>query len=94
ILDLKNEVDALSERVKELEGSGSRQIPAQSQYDPRNDVDDAEWQEQSDELSIRKNTGDLIERALEKHAGNVKAAAAELGISERTVYRKLAKMKK
>ena len=30
-----------------------------------------------------------IKRALEKHRGNRKAAAEELGISERTIYRNL-----
>ena len=87
LLDLKGEVDALSERIKELE-SGAH--PARLE---RASDDDAEWQEQSEDLSIKKTTGDLIERALEKHGGNVKAAAAELGISERTIYRKLAKEK-
>ena len=87
ILDLKGEVDALSARIGELE-SGAH--PARLD---RPSDDDAEWQEQSEDLSIKKTTGDLIERAQEKHAGNVKAAAAELGISERTIYRKLAKEK-
>ncbi len=98
LLDLKGEVDALSQRVKELEsGTGVKQLPAQPGYDASqrpSREDDAEWQEQSEDLSIRKTTGDLIERALEKHGGNVKAAAAELGISERTVYRKIASKKK
>jgi transcriptional regulator with PAS, ATPase and Fis domain len=31
----------------------------------------------------------LIERALEKHKGKRKYAAKELGISERTLYRKI-----
>lgn len=35
----------------------------------------------------------LIKKCLAKHDGKVKAAAEELGISERTIYRKLAKMK-
>lgn len=35
----------------------------------------------------------LIKKCLAKHDGRVKAAAEELGISERTIYRKLAKMK-
>ena len=87
ILDLKGEVDALSSRIKDLE-NGTH--PARLD---RPSDDDAEWQEQTEDLSIKKTTGDLIERALEKHAGNVKAAAAELGISERTIYRKLAKEK-
>ena len=87
IFDLKAEVDSLSSRIRDLENGAhpaSLDRPAE---------DDAEWQEQTEDLSIKKTTGDLIERALEKHAGNVKAAAAELGISERTIYRKLAKEK-
>ena len=31
----------------------------------------------------------MIKKALERHGGNRKEAAAELGISERTLYRKL-----
>ena len=88
LLDLKGEVDALSERVKELEsGASARPLPVQSRED------DAEWQEQTEDLSIRKASNDLIAKALEKHGGNVKAAAEELGISDRTIYRKLAKQK-
>ena len=40
-------------------------------------------------LSIRGASEDLIRKALEKHHGNRKKAAEELGISERTLYRKL-----
>ena len=58
LLDLKSEVDALSARVKELEG------PDHARLDRASSDDDAEWQEQGDDLSIRKNTGELIERAL------------------------------
>ena len=36
---------------------------------------------------------DLIRKALEKHEGKRKAAAEELGISERTLYRKIKEMK-
>ncbi|WP_234408656.1 helix-turn-helix domain-containing protein [Marinilabilia salmonicolor] len=32
---------------------------------------------------------ELIEKALEKHGGRRKNAAKELGISERTLYRKI-----
>ena len=42
-----------------------------------------------EDLSIRTANQDLIERVLRKHGGNRKAAAAELGISERTLYRKI-----
>lgn len=36
---------------------------------------------------------DLIRKTLEKHEGRRKAAAAELGISERTLYRKIKELK-
>lgn len=42
-----------------------------------------------DEMSIKSASMDLIEKVLKKHNGNRKAAAAELGISERTLYRKI-----
>ena len=40
-------------------------------------------------LSIQKKEKDLIIRALQKHNGRRKKAAEELGISERTLYRKI-----
>jgi transcriptional regulator with PAS, ATPase and Fis domain len=40
-------------------------------------------------LSIQKKEEDLIRRALEKHRGKRKDAAKDLGISERTLYRKI-----
>lgn len=43
----------------------------------------------SADLSLHRAGEDLIRRALEKYHGNRKQAAAELGISERTLYRKL-----
>ena len=46
---------------------------------------------ESGSLDIRKTEQDNIRRALEKHHGNRKLAAAELGISERTLYRRLSK---
>ena len=41
------------------------------------------------DISLKKLSMELIEKALKKHDGNRKAAAAELGISERTLYRKI-----
>ena len=40
-------------------------------------------------LSIQEKEKELIRKALEKHHGKRKAAAKELGISERTLYRKI-----
>ena len=45
-----------------------------------------------EDMSIKSASMDLIEKVLRKHGGNRKAAAAELGISERTLYRKLKQM--
>ncbi len=40
-------------------------------------------------LSLAKKEMDMIKKALDKHAGKRKNAARELGISERTLYRKI-----
>ena len=40
-------------------------------------------------LSVKEQEAELIRKALEKHGGNRKLAAEELGMSERTLYRKL-----
>ncbi len=42
-----------------------------------------------EQLSIPSVNADLIRKCLEKHNGRRKEAAAELGISERTLYRKI-----
>lgn len=60
------------------------------QADDREDPDE---QDGSD-LSLQKLGTGLIKKALEKYRGNRKLAAAELGISERTLYRKLKSMDK
>lgn len=51
--------------------------------------DYAEEVEEEESLSIQDNELELIRRSLEKHDGKRKAAAEELGISERTLYRKI-----
>jgi transcriptional regulator with PAS, ATPase and Fis domain len=43
----------------------------------------------TENLSLQKKEIDLIIKALERHNGKRKNAAAELGISERTLYRKI-----
>ena len=49
---------------------------------------------ESEQKSMKEASLELIEKALLKHGGNRKAAAKELGISERTIYRKLDQLKK
>nr|NQU88843.1 sigma-54-dependent Fis family transcriptional regulator [Bacteroidota bacterium] len=50
-------------------------------------IQDPEVVEES--LSIQEKEMDLINKALERHKGKRKAAANDLGISERTLYRKI-----
>lgn len=52
------------------------------------EVPDTTSKEESS-LSIKDASVDLIRQALDRHHGNRKKAADELGISERTLYRKL-----
>lgn len=105
LFQLKQEVDYLKEILAEAGLTGARQtavsaIPQEFghdivQYDDQSEAPEPEEQELDDrgteDLSLRALGQELIEKVLRKHGGNRKAAAAELGISERTLYRKLKK---
>ena len=90
ILDLKREVDELREKMVTLTHGNAAPPKAVPSGE-----DEAEWQEIQEAsslaapaaMSMRQNNDELIRAALEKHTGNVKAAAEELGVSERTIYR-------
>ena len=83
LLDLKQEVDHL----KSIVGEGTFK-PAEPQLQEPEEV---EWQEPEPErpLSIQEIEKENIAKALEKFGGNRKLAAEALGISERTLYRRL-----
>jgi transcriptional regulator of acetoin/glycerol metabolism len=49
----------------------------------------AEEIEEAETLSLQDKELELIVKALKRNKGKRKAAAAELGISERTLYRKI-----
>lgn len=51
-------------------------------------------EEEPEDMSIKTLSLELIEKVLRKHAGYRKAAAQELGISERTLYRKIKQLNK
>ena len=54
------------------------------------EVEDIEIEEtKEDSLSLQNNERELIVKALEKHKGRRNKAADELGISQRTLYRKI-----
>lgn len=60
--------------------------PSEEDYD----VEDIELEEARPEsLSLQNNEKELIVKALEKHNGRRNKAANELGISQRTLYRKI-----
>jgi transcriptional regulator with PAS, ATPase and Fis domain len=59
-----------------------------SQRPVRNDIQDTE-EIVEESLSLSGNEMELIIKALEKHNHKRKIAAKELGISERTLYRKI-----
>lgn len=110
IFQLKQDVEYLKKIVMEagLAGAQTPAIapPEQSQmpqpqdidddmYDYDDDPEDQEYEDQeSEEMSIKAVNMELIEKALRKYDGNRKAAAKELGISERTLYRKLKQLRK
>lgn len=95
ILDLKTQVEQL--RAMVVNGTPpSRQIAAndvEDQWQPGEEPEEQEQQggetQEKENISLKDSELDMIRRSLERHGGNRKAAAQELGISERTLYRKL-----
>ena len=104
LLQLKQDVDYLKE-VMSKAGLIRPSSPAIAAPDLVHETQDirSDWHQDVDEdpeeqdfeeqvpedMSIKTAYQDLVEKVLKKHGGNRKAAAAELGISERTLYRKL-----
>ena len=81
----------MMERLAGEEESGAIEAPARSLIIHPDDVHSSaeETPHEEESYSIQDANIELIHKALERHGGNRKAAAAELGISERTLYRKL-----
>ena len=70
--------------------TNSEKIQENSNSYPVNDTVDIEVHEEVQEsLSLEDREKELIKKALEKHRGKRKHASEELGISERTLYRKI-----
>ncbi len=63
--------------------------PAIADDDSHEDVQDITHEAEDDSLSIEKKEKELIMRALRKNNNKRKYAARDLGISERTLYRKI-----
>ena len=102
IFQLKQDVEYLKKIVMEA-GLAKGQTPAiappeqpqpqgitEDIYSYDDDPEDQEYDvREPEDMSIKTSNMELIEKVLRKHGGNRKAAAAELGISERTLYRKI-----
>jgi len=67
----------------------NRSLPEASHTLEVSRPDFQEHQEFEESLSLEDREKELIKKALEKHRGKRKYAAQELGISERTLYRKI-----
>ena len=74
----------------ELPGNGADgQFTIQQPVISNANVPFHEAEEVEESLSLIEKESDLIRKALKKHKGKRKLAAGELGISERTLYRKI-----
>jgi transcriptional regulator with PAS, ATPase and Fis domain len=89
-------VNRLIQEIKP--GAGSRLLPTKREkenedeeyeYGPEETEDYQEHEYVEESLSLEDREKELIQKALEKHRGKRKYAAEELGISERTLYRKI-----
>lgn len=109
LFQLKQDVDYLKEVIAKAgialpsgPAIAPPEIPVnadvQQDWTSRNDVEEdpeeQEYQTETPDLSLKSANMELIEKVLRKHGGNRKAAAAELGISERTLYRKIKNLNK
>jgi transcriptional regulator with PAS, ATPase and Fis domain len=84
------------EDVKEEKSKALKALPLpEARMEKRQEIrqedkyDFAEEIEEEETLSLQEKEIELIRKSLERNKGKRKAAAAELGISERTLYRKI-----
>ena len=86
--------------IKKIYGSKETDSEIDFEEEPRaalissqnNEEDDylfAETVEEEETLRLEQKEIEMIKKSLEKNKGKRKAAADELGISERTLYRKI-----
>ncbi len=104
LFDMRNDVNELKKLVGEIMQNENKDDPKlynKSYVDlighgtshvvpSKSDMEIEDTEEIHDEsLSLSEKEAELIKKALEKHDGRRRNAAQELGISERTLYRKI-----
>lgn len=82
-----NQEESLSTNFPVKQEGSSENLKPIIIQNPSSDFDRAEVVEEN--LSLEEMEKELIRKALKKHKGRRKAAAMDLGISERTLYRKI-----
>lgn len=93
--DTQSSEDSLTTLVEEFEDSSAENnievlnIPENIAETRKEKYDYVEEIEEEESLSIHDKELELIKKSLEKYKGKRKDAAEELGISERTLYRKI-----
>jgi transcriptional regulator with PAS, ATPase and Fis domain len=97
--DMRREMGALKKQLEEVRnGSGVHTMPAPIQTMPaaiQPTLEDAiaeeyvEPEKEPESLNLSDMGRQMLEKALERNNGNRKKAAQELGISDRTLYRRL-----
>ena len=91
LFDMKNDLNDLKRVTKELMGNRHQQIDDEKNIN--HIIENSENIAQNDKeelfLTLQEQEKILIEKALTRHQGRRKDAADELGISERTLYRKI-----
>jgi transcriptional regulator with PAS, ATPase and Fis domain len=90
----ENEINAFENLQSSIDSQKSAEIIDFNEKDPtfNSNIDKYHFAEEIKEeetLSIHDKELELIKKALERNNGKRKAAAIELGISERTLYRKI-----
>lgn len=86
---LNERIKQLTERIERLEsGGGAREaLPIATPEDVDDQTNEPSTTPSRRNLTLKEITSSAIEDALERNNGNIKLAAQELDISERTIYR-------
>ena len=88
VVDRTEEVDIEPRRLTN-ENTAILSLPENRKSNLIDDYDFAEEIQEEETLSLHEKEIELIKKSLERNSGRRKAAAEELGISERTLYRKI-----